>query len=265
LIQIVVVKFPLTFAAICARLNKAKSSLSEEIKLKVIVIVMKFAALTTAFACASLVSASQDAISGGADLSDILRNLSSTTPTVNFKRSLKGKKKKASSSKELETEPEKEEDKKQEEEEEEEKTKEEIEYERMVKNCNKSNRGLEKLVEKTEQGNASSRNLISLFFKGYMRYLEDSGATITDQELYDVLLVEANLDPDFVQVEIGVKIPEIKEDCGEITAASLEKLGDCQDIEQDNVNIVMYFLGRNYIIQKDAQAYFSCDNADVFG
>lgn len=257
MIQIVVVKFPLTFAAICARLNKAKSSLSEEIKLKVIVIVMKFAAVTSAFACASLVSASQDAISGGADLSDILRNLSSTTPTVNFKRSLKGKKKKASISKEVETDSEKEE--------EEEKTKEEIEYEMMVKNCNKSNRGLEKLVEKTEQGNASSRNLISLFFNGYMRYLEDSGATITDQELYDVLLIEANLDPDFVQVEVGVKIPEIKEDCGEITAASLEKLGDCQDIEQDNVNIVMYFLGKNYIIQKDAQAYFSCDNADVFG
>ena len=139
-------------------------------------------------------------------------------PTVNFKRALKGgKKKKTSAVKEAELEPEVEE----------EKTKEEIEYERMVRNCNKSNRGLEKLVEKTEQGNASSRNLISLFFNGYIRYLENSGATITDQELYDVLLIEANLDPDFVQVEVGVKIPEIKEDCSEITQASMEKLGDC--------------------------------------
>ena len=135
----------------------------------------------------------------------------------------------------------------------------------MVKNCNKSNRGLEKLVEKTEEGNASSRNLISLFFKGYMRYLEESGATITDEQLYDVLLIEANLDPDFVQTEVAVKIPEISEDCDEIVRDNLERLNECQDIEQDNVNIAMYFLGRNYIIQQDAVAYFSCSNADVFG
>ena len=60
-------------------------------------------------------------------------------------------------------------------------------------------------------------------------------------------------------------MPKVREECALICEDFLDRVGELQDAEQDNVDIVMYFLGRNYPVQQDAPAYFSCSNANVFG
>ena len=229
---------------------------------------MKLVALTTAFACASLVVAEQDAIFGGIQLESGARNLSSAIPRVNFRRALKGGKKKKSSSSGTTEEP-------IEEPEEEVQPEPEVvepevfepevvepevvepevvepEQEEMLPSCEEVNQTLVQLIEELDASNASSRSTISLFFQGYLRYLGESGATITDEELYDVLRIESALDPSFVSVEVGIPMPEVREECELICDENLDRIGELQDSEQDNVDIVMYFLGRNYVVQQDA-------------
>ena len=210
---------------------------------------MKFVALTTAFALASLVVAEQDAIFGGIDLSSGERNLSSR---ANYRRSLKkGKKNKSSEPieepEEVQPEPEVLEP-------------EVVEPEivepevvepnapEMLPTCDEVKDELAELLMKLDASNDSSRNTISLFFNGFLRYLEESGATINDQELYDVLLIESALDPSFVSVDVGVPMPEVREECALICEDFLDSIGELMDAEQDNVNIVMYFLGSNYVV-----------------
>ena len=151
---------------------------------------MKLVALTTAFACASFVVAEQDAIFG-TNLRSGERNLSSGS-RVNFRRALKGgKKKKRSSSSEKIEEPEVLEP---------EVVEPEIvepEVVEMVPTCDELNDELAELIMKLDASNDSSRSTISLFFNGFLRYLGDSGATISEQELYDVLRIESALDPSF--------------------------------------------------------------------
>ena len=210
---------------------------------------MKFVALTSAFALASLVVAEQDAIFGGIDLSSGERNLSSR---ANYRRSLKkGKKKKSSEPiedpEEVQPEPEVLEPEVVE--------PEVVEPEvvepdapEMLPTCDEVKDELAELLMKLDASNDSSRSTISLFFNGFLKYLEESGATINDQELYDVLLIESALDPSFVSVDVGVPMPEVREECALICEDFLDSIGELMDAEQDNVNIVMYFLGSNYVV-----------------
>ena len=221
---------------------------------------MKFVALTTAFALASLVVAEHDANFGGTDLSSGTRNLSSR---VNYRRSLKkGKKKKSSEPieepEEVQPEPEVLEPEVVEPEivepevvEPEVVEPEIVEPEVVEPNaptCDEVKDELAELLMKLDASNDGSRSTISLFFNGYLRYLEESGATINDQELYDVLLIESALDPSFVSVDVGVPMPEVREECALICEDFLDSIGELMDAEQDNVNIVMYFLGSNYVV-----------------
>lgn len=214
---------------------------------------MKFVALTSAFALASLVVAEQDAIFGGIDLSSGERNLSSR---ANYRRSLKGKKKKSSEPieepEEVQPEPEMLEPEVVEPEVVEPEIVEpevvEPNAPEMLPTCDEVKDELAELLMKLDASNDSSRNTISLFFNGFLRYLEESGATINDQELYDVLLIESALDPSFVSVDVGVPMPEVREECALICEDFLDSIGELMDAEQDNVNIVMYFLGSNYVV-----------------
>ena len=67
----------------------------------------------------------------------------------------------------------------------------------MVPTCDELNHELAELIMNLDASNDSSRSTISLFFNGFLRYLGDSGATISEQELYDVLRIESALDPSF--------------------------------------------------------------------
>ena len=165
---------------------------------------MKLVALTTAFACASFVVAEQDAIFG-TNLRSGERNLSSGS-RVNFRRALKGgkKKKRSSTSEEIEElieEPEVLEPEVVEPEIVEPEIVEpeivEPEVVEMVPTCDELNDELAELIMKLDASNDSSRSTITLFFNGFLRYLGDSGATISEQELYDVLRIESALDPSF--------------------------------------------------------------------